>query len=219
MGERVAPELPILYEDAHIIAVNKPWNMLSVPGKPEAAIMRPRHEEWRAAVTAAHEATKGLPSIPCEAVLQRISAEPLNVPRKEKKFYDYLRRTFQVRDAAIAAEAWNYVNIVDKQMNFPPIDLSKANISATEIVRSNHSKVLNVHRLDCETSGVLLMALTEDASAHLSSQFRDGMTTKRYIAIVSGHIENTLNRVDVAIRGDPDDRPRQVFTLYHVSSL
>ncbi|MEM6673487.1 MAG: RluA family pseudouridine synthase [Planctomycetota bacterium] len=44
-----------------------------------------------------------------------------------------------------------------------------------------------VHRLDRETSGVLVIARTEKAMAHLRDQFRAQTVEKDYVAIVSGH--------------------------------
>ena len=120
----------------------------------------------------------------------------------------------------MAEEAWSYVSIVDEQMNSIPLDLSKKHISATEIVKSTHKKVWNVHRLDCETSGVLAMAFTEDAGGHISGQFREGTTKKCYIAVVSGHLDPNLRKVTLPIRGDPRNRPLQVScVLYDISFL
>jgi len=58
-----------------------------------------------------------------------------------------------------------------------------------------------VHRLDKDTSGVMVVAKTEKAMAELSRQFKKRETEKEYIAIVrglpglaSGHIETTIGR-------------------------
>jgi tRNA pseudouridine65 synthase len=44
-----------------------------------------------------------------------------------------------------------------------------------------------VHRLDRMTSGAMVVALTREAAGNLSLQFRNRLTTKRYLAIVRGH--------------------------------
>jgi 23S rRNA-/tRNA-specific pseudouridylate synthase len=47
-------------------------------------------------------------------------------------------------------------------------------ISATDLAEKiSKCKVFNVHRLDMETSGVILFAKTEESSAELCRQFRD----------------------------------------------
>ncbi len=46
-----------------------------------------------------------------------------------------------------------------------------------------------VHRLDKDTSGVMLVALTQDMYEHLKDAFADRRVKKEYIALVSGHVE------------------------------
>ena len=49
------------------------------------------------------------------------------------------------------------------------------------------SKALLVHRLDRETSGVVVLARTAEAHRAVSRQFEERQVTKRYLALVSGH--------------------------------
>ena len=54
-----------------------------------------------------------------------------------------------------------------------------------------------VHRLDRETSGVLILAKTQDAHQHLKQQFKDRLVTKEYRALVYGRLNDrwgTINR-------------------------
>ncbi len=61
-----------------------------------------------------------------------------------------------------------------------------------------------VHRLDKETSGLLVFALTLAAKKHLAQQFRDHTTHRRYSALVHGHLDapRTFRSRLVADRGD-----------------
>ncbi|HLV66616.1 MAG TPA: RluA family pseudouridine synthase [Polyangiaceae bacterium] len=60
-----------------------------------------------------------------------------------------------------------------------------------------------VHRLDKETSGLLVFARTLAAKRHLKNQFRFHTVARRYWALVSGHLESrTLRSRLVADRGD-----------------
>ena len=61
-----------------------------------------------------------------------------------------------------------------------------------------------VHRLDRMTTGVMVIALTRDAARDLSLQFRNRSTTKRYLAIVRGHPEDT-GRVTNPLEGPSGD--------------
>ena len=69
----------------------------------------------------------------------------------------------------------------------------------------------SVHRLDMETSGLLIMARTKEAHRLLSIQFQDRVVDKRYIAVVEGKVEAEEGRIDLPFRLDPDNRPYQVY--------
>lgn len=72
-----------------------------------------------------------------------------------------------------------------------------------------------VHRLDCHTSGVMLMARGLDAQRELSRQFHDRETEKHYIAVVHGRVEQSEGAIELAMRCDPDNRPVQVLDEIH----
>ncbi|MFT6915625.1 MAG: tRNA pseudouridine32 synthase/23S rRNA pseudouridine746 synthase [Motiliproteus sp.] len=67
-----------------------------------------------------------------------------------------------------------------------------------------------VHRLDCATSGILVLALDADSHRELSRQFHDRETSKRYIAVVAGVMAHASGSVDLPVRCDWDNRPRQM---------
>ena len=68
-----------------------------------------------------------------------------------------------------------------------------------------------VHRLDCHTSGVMLMALGLDAQRELSRQFHDRETEKNYIAVVHGVVAQDEGRIELAMRCDWENRPAQII--------
>jgi len=70
--------------------------------------------------------------------------------------------------------------------------------------------VREVHRLDMETSGVMLVALDAETHRALSMQFERGTVVKSYIALVEGEVTGAMGWIDVPIRADIEDRPRQV---------
>ena len=65
-----------------------------------------------------------------------------------------------------------------------------------------------VHRLDKETSGVILVAKTDAAHARLGEAFRQRTVNKTYIALVQGSFETTSGRIELAIGRDPLKRVR-----------
>ncbi|MFZ6656079.1 RluA family pseudouridine synthase [Undibacterium sp. TJN19] len=56
-----------------------------------------------------------------------------------------------------------------------------------------------VHRLDRETSGILLLAKKRSALTNLHEQMRDGVTDKRYLTLVHGDWKNTRQHVKLAL--------------------
>ncbi len=67
-----------------------------------------------------------------------------------------------------------------------------------------------VHRLDRGTSGIFVMALTARAHRHLGLQFEKRQTRKTYVALVSGKIEKDKGTLDLAMRTDWYNRPKQM---------
>ncbi len=66
------------------------------------------------------------------------------------------------------------------------------------------------HRLDEDTSGLLVAALDAAALVALHRQFADRTVQKRYIACVDGQPSGEAGVVALPLRGDLEDRPRQV---------
>ncbi|MQY41764.1 RluA family pseudouridine synthase [Epibacterium sp. SM1969] len=71
-------------------------------------------------------------------------------------------------------------------------------------------EVLLVHRLDRDTSGVMVFALTPHAQRHLSMQFEKRTTKKTYVARLSGQLEPRSGTVDLPLIVDWPNRPRQM---------
>ncbi len=65
-----------------------------------------------------------------------------------------------------------------------------------------------VHRLDQDTSGVILLAKNDRAHQHLQDQFRDREVEKIYLALVDGRPPSPQGRVEIAIGRDPKYRQR-----------
>lgn len=65
-----------------------------------------------------------------------------------------------------------------------------------------------VHRLDRDTSGLLVVAKTETALENLSDQFRARTVFKSYIALVHGRIDADSGRIDQPIARDPSHRTK-----------
>lgn len=63
-----------------------------------------------------------------------------------------------------------------------------------------------VHRIDKDTSGLLLVAKTEDAMTHLAKQFFDKTSEREYVALVWGNLEDDEGKITGAIGRHPKNR-------------
>lgn len=66
-----------------------------------------------------------------------------------------------------------------------------------------------VHRLDKDTSGVLLLAKNPKALDYFQAQFKNREVGKHYLTLVCGNLPSEKGRIDALIRRDPKDRERQ----------
>lgn len=67
-----------------------------------------------------------------------------------------------------------------------------------------------VHRLDMETSGLMVLARSKESHRHLSRQFQDRQTKKGYTAVVTGLVAGDEGMVDLPLICDWPNRPRQM---------
>ena len=82
-----------------------------------------------------------------------------------------------------------------------------------------------VHRLDKDTSGVMVVARTEQALKALTKQFKDRVVQKKYLALVAGVIKKGSGTIETAIGRHVKERkkisvhtasPREAITLFKV---
>ncbi len=71
----------------------------------------------------------------------------------------------------------------------------------------------SVHRLDMETSGLLVLAFTEEAHRNLSRQFEEGTVHKKYVALLDGVFNHNEyeGELQLKFRLDVDNRPHQIY--------
>lgn len=69
---------------------------------------------------------------------------------------------------------------------------------------------LLVHRLDCDTSGVIIFARTKAAQGYLGQEFEQRRAKKTYVARVDGVTETDGGHIDLPLCADWPNRPRQM---------
>jgi 23S rRNA pseudouridine1911/1915/1917 synthase len=85
-----------------------------------------------------------------------------------------------------------------------------------------------VHRLDRDTSGVIVVAKSNQVHSRLSKQFEQRTVTKQYVAIVTGHVDYESDWIETFIKVHPyyrekmtvcaeEERARRASTFYEVA--
>ncbi len=74
---------------------------------------------------------------------------------------------------------------------------------------------LTVHRLDCDTSGVIIFARTKQAQGFLGQEFEQRRARKTYVARLHGVVAGDSGAIDLPLGSDWDYRPRQKVDHAH----
>lgn len=67
-----------------------------------------------------------------------------------------------------------------------------------------------VHRLDLDTSGIMIIPLNKPTHAHISRQFQERKVEKSYHAVVFGEVADDCGTIELPIRCDWENRPLQM---------
>lgn len=82
-------------------------------------------------------------------------------------------------------------------------------------VQARHPQALTVHRLDRDTSGLVVMAMNAAAQRHLGLQFERRKLAKTYVAVVAGVVETDDGEIDLPLIADWPNRPLQKVCFKH----
>jgi len=72
-----------------------------------------------------------------------------------------------------------------------------------------------VHRLDMDTSGLMVLGLTKESHRHLSMQFQNRETDKKYQALLEGTLTEDSGTITLPFRLDVENRPFQIYDEVH----
>lgn len=108
----------------------------------------------------------------------------------------------------------DYLLVVNKPHEMLSVPGKNADaISLYEVLKEKYPHAtgpLLVHRLDMSTSGIVLVAKNKEVHENLQSQFIKRTVKKRYAAILNGKINSQKGKIELPIRVDLDNRPRQL---------
>lgn len=107
----------------------------------------------------------------------------------------------------------NYLTVINKPAEFLSVPGKNIQDSVYERVKNRYPQAtgpLIVHRLDMSTSGLLLIAKSEEVYKNLQSQFIKRTVKKRYVALLDGIVKQPEGSINLPLRVDLDNRPNQL---------
>ncbi len=112
-------------------------------------------------------------------------------------------------------EAIVVVNKPAEFLSVPGVHIKDSVLTRLEQQFTNVEGPFVIHRLDMSTSGILVFALTRRANKSLQKQFITREVEKRYLALLSDELDSKEGEIHLPLRGDLDDRPRQMVCYEH----
>lgn len=106
-----------------------------------------------------------------------------------------------------------FMVVINKPADFLSVPGINVKDSVYERIKMKYIEAtgpLIVHRLDMPTSGLLVLAKSKESHKILQSQFIKRTVTKKYIALLDGVLSENSGEINLPIRVDLDDRPRQL---------
>lgn len=107
------------------------------------------------------------------------------------------------------------VNKPTEFLSVPGKELKDSILERIKIKYPYASGPLLVHRLDMSTSGLLLVAKTEEIYKNLQNQFIQRKVKKTYIALLDGIVNEKEGTINLPLRVDLEDRPKQMVCYEH----
>ncbi|NHN27538.1 RluA family pseudouridine synthase [Flavobacterium jejuense] len=147
----------------------------------------------------------------CEPILAHMLE---SVPMDDNPF---LENPAEGKDITVVFED-DYLAVINKPAEFLSVPGKNVKDSVYQRVKElypNATGPLIVHRLDMSTSGLLLIAKSEEVYKDLQSQFIKRTIQKRYVALLEGIVPHDEGFIDLPLRVDLDNRPNQLVCYEH----
>ena len=142
----------------------------------------------------------------CEPILGHmlkglsVEKSPLDVAQKNKN----IEVLYEDKDVLV-------VNKPHGLLSVPGKNIKQSVLSLLKKQHGEENELYPVHRLDRQTSGVLLLAKNKTALATLQMQFEKRQTKKEYVALLDGVLKEKEGKIVLPLATDYSDRPRQLI--------
>lgn len=107
------------------------------------------------------------------------------------------------------------LNKPEEFLSVPGKTIKDSVLTRMQAYLPNATGPLLLHRLDMSTSGLLLVAKNERTHKNLQKQFINRIVKKRYVALLAGVLETKEGVIDLPLRVDLNNRPRQLVCDMH----
>ncbi len=139
----------------------------------------------------------------------------------------YLPEFFQAFAREVTVYEDDDIWVVDKPVGLLSVDGKTLKVSLLSRLERANPKVKLIHRLDMDTSGLLIFAKNAAAQTNISKQFIERLPQKKYQARVFGQWETVgaTGKISAPVRYEPTTKPRHIvdhewskhaLTLYEV---
>ncbi|WP_233897169.1 RluA family pseudouridine synthase [Tenacibaculum piscium] len=108
-----------------------------------------------------------------------------------------------------------YLVAINKPTGLLSVAGKEISDSVENRIQKKHPNALIVHRLDRQTSGILLIAKTLEIYKKLQIQFINKTIKKRYVAVLDGVLSEEKGEINLPLRVNLEDRPKQLVCELH----
>jgi tRNA pseudouridine32 synthase/23S rRNA pseudouridine746 synthase len=107
------------------------------------------------------------------------------------------------------------INKPPELLSVPGINVQDSVFTRMQFKYPEATGPLIIHRLDMNTSGIMLIAKTKEVHKLIQGQFIKRKVQKEYIAILEGIVQEDQGKISLPLRVDLEDRPRQLVCYEH----
>ncbi|MCG8184044.1 RluA family pseudouridine synthase [Tenacibaculum piscium] len=108
-----------------------------------------------------------------------------------------------------------YLVAINKPTGLLSVAGKEISDSVENRIQKKHPNALVAHRLDRQTSGILLIAKTLEIYKKLQIQFINKTIKKRYVAVLDGVLSEENGEINLPLRVNLEDRPKQLVCELH----
>lgn len=101
--------------------------------------------------------------------------------------------------------------VLDKPAGLLSVDGRILKVSLQSRLLKVNPDIKLIHRLDMDTSGLIIFAKNAAAQTHISKQFIERIVQKEYQALVYGKMTNPKGVIDIPVRYEPTTKPRHII--------